>query len=106
MSKINPAKFVQRLRGFGAIWTHRTEVFGMLRDSYNNTYKMTLFTKLALFLSLLYVVSPFDFIPDWIPFLGWSDDVAMLYFLTGRILTEVARWQKQRLRPIKIWSNP
>jgi uncharacterized membrane protein YkvA (DUF1232 family) len=105
MSKINPNKFAQRLRGFGALWTRRTEVVGMLSDSYNKRYRMTLFTQIALLLSLLYVISPFDFIPDWIPFLGWSDDVAMLYFLTGRILAEVTRWQKQRLRPIKVYSD-
>ena len=77
----------------------------MLSDSYNRRYSMTMFTKAALFLSLLYVICPFDFIPDWIPFLGWSDDVAMLYFLTGRILAETVRWEKQRLRPIKVYSG-
>ena len=105
MFNINSPKFTRNLRGFGALWSRRTEVFGMLRDSYNKTYKMTLLTKIALLLSLIYVVSPFDFIPDWIPFLGWSDDVALLYFLTGRILSEAARWQSQRLRPIKIYSG-
>lgn len=30
------------------------------------------------FVSLLYVVSPIDFIPDFIPIIGWIDDFAIL----------------------------
>ena len=30
------------------------------------------------FLSLLYVISPIDFIPDFIPIIGWVDDLVVL----------------------------
>lgn len=34
--------------------------------------------KLALLLMAIYVLSPIDIIPDWIPFLGWVDDLVMV----------------------------
>lgn len=36
--------------------------------------------KLATVLLMLYVISPIDLIPDWIPVLGWLDDVTVLAF--------------------------
>lgn len=29
-------------------------------------------------LAVLYIISPIDFIPDFIPFLGWIDDLVVL----------------------------
>lgn len=37
--------------------------------------------KLVTILAALYVVSPIDFVPDFIPVLGWLDDGLIAYFL-------------------------
>jgi len=34
--------------------------------------------KLLPLLAVLYVVSPFDFLPDFIPIIGWADDLIVL----------------------------
>lgn len=34
-------------------------------------------------LSVLYIISPIDFIPDFIPFLGWCDDLVVLVIGLG-----------------------
>ena len=34
--------------------------------------------KLVPILAILYVVSPFDFLPDFIPMIGWADDLIVL----------------------------
>ena len=34
--------------------------------------------KLLPILAILYVVSPFDFLPDFIPMIGWADDLLVL----------------------------
>lgn len=47
------------------------------------------FVKIATVLLVLYAVSPIDGIPDWIPVLGWIDDVTILAFGIPLILRQV-----------------
>ena len=47
--------------------------------------------KLGTALIVLYVISPIDLIPDWIPGLGMLDDVVLVPF--------AIRWLLQRLPP-------
>ena len=37
-------------------------------------------------LSALYIISPIDIIPDFIPFLGWCDDLVVLLIGLGAFL--------------------
>ncbi|MBL9084238.1 MAG: DUF1232 domain-containing protein [Planctomycetales bacterium] len=39
-------------------------------------------------LTVLYVLSPLDFIPDVIPFLGWLDDVGVLGYFGYRFINK------------------
>jgi uncharacterized membrane protein YkvA (DUF1232 family) len=36
-------------------------------------------------LALLYVLSPLDLLPDWIPFVGWLDDIGVLAWAARRV---------------------
>lgn len=50
--------------------------------------------------ALLYFVSPVDLIPDWIPVLGLTDDVAVVVAVVRAIrkdLDRFARWEAARL---------
>jgi len=40
--------------------------------------KIPLKYKLLPTLAVLYVISPFDFLPDFIPMIGWADDLLIL----------------------------
>jgi uncharacterized membrane protein YkvA (DUF1232 family) len=40
--------------------------------------RVPLYAKAVLGLTLVYVLSPLDFVPDWIPILGQLDDAAIL----------------------------
>jgi len=45
---------------------------------------------------LLYVVSPFDMIPDFFPWVGWADDVVVIMYvcnLLGNELKAFSDWQ-------------
>jgi len=50
---------------------------------------------------LLYVVSPFDMIPDFFPWVGWADDVVVILYvcnLLGDELKTFSEWQvRQRM---------
>jgi uncharacterized membrane protein YkvA (DUF1232 family) len=41
---------------------------------------------LAIILTLVYFISPIDFIPDFIPFLGWIDDALLASIFFGELL--------------------
>jgi uncharacterized membrane protein YkvA (DUF1232 family) len=40
-------------------------------------------SKFMVVLAILYLISPADFVPDFIPVLGWLDDVGVLGLLIG-----------------------
>ncbi len=36
-------------------------------------------------LALLYILSPLDLVPDWIPFVGWLDDIGILAWAARQV---------------------
>lgn len=53
-----------------------------------------LWAKLTALLAVVYLISPIDLIPDFIPFFGWLDDlilVPLLLNLAIRLLPEIVR---------------
>ena len=46
--------------------------------------------KLMAIAIIVYIISPFDFIPDFIPLVGYADDVILpiLLLITNKLLTE------------------
>lgn len=44
------------------------------------------FLKGAIVLLALYALSPVDLVPDWLPVLGWIDDVTLLAFAIPALL--------------------
>ncbi|MCM4160400.1 DUF1232 domain-containing protein [Antarcticibacterium flavum] len=56
-------------------------MFGMLQDYRKGIYtNVPWFTIAAIAFGLLYVLNPFDIIPDFIPGIGYVDDFAVLTF--------------------------
>jgi uncharacterized membrane protein YkvA (DUF1232 family) len=58
---------------------------------------------LKIIAGFIYFVSPIDLIPDFLPYIGLSDDVALLMFIIKSIddeLTKFKEWKKQQ--PIKV----
>jgi len=45
-------------------------------------------------LGILYLVFFIDLIPDFIPFIGWLDDIAVLFFIYRSLKTEISRFRK------------
>lgn len=58
---------------------------------------------LKIIAGFIYFISPIDLIPDFLPFIGLTDDVALFLFIMKSIddeLTKFDQWKKER--PIKI----
>lgn len=48
---------------------------------------------------LLYVVSPFDLIPDFFPWVGWADDILVIGYVCNLLMNELEAfdaWRKHR----------
>jgi uncharacterized membrane protein YkvA (DUF1232 family) len=79
-----------------ALFRNRRTMFQMFRDIMAGSYKMSFITLMVLILSVAYILMPFDFIPDFIPFLGWADDGAVFYILFKRLSKEKERYNRYK----------
>lgn len=57
---------------------------------YRGVSPMTIVSGVAV---MLYVASPIDLIPDFIPILGFGDDLALIAWFVGRFRDELAKFQ-------------
>ncbi len=70
---------------------------GLLKDYCKGNYREVPWNTIAsLGFGIAYLVSPIDLIPDVIPFLGYTDDLALLGFIFrgfSQDLEEYAQWK-------------
>ena len=69
-------------------------LFSMVQDYSKGDYKEIAWTSIAGVIgTLLYVISPLDFIPDIIPFIGMIDDVAVVALCFELLRDELKKYQ-------------
>lgn len=75
------------------IWDYLGLFFSMLADSFSNRYPVPKKTVLVITFTLLYLISPVDFLPDIIPLLGFADDIALLAFAFNLIKDDLENYR-------------
>lgn len=77
--------------GFLKKYTELAKVmFGMIKDYKKGIYKQVpWFTIAASAFSLLYILNPFDIVPDFIPGIGYVDDLAVFTFALKFVQTDL-----------------
>lgn len=80
-----------------SIWAYLELLFSMLYDSYNGNYPVPKKTVIVGIFALLYLINPIDIVPDFIPLLGFADDIAALAFAASLI--------KDDLNKYRVWKN-
>jgi uncharacterized membrane protein YkvA (DUF1232 family) len=66
----------------------------MGREVLRGRYHVSWITKIIGIIAAVYVIFPFDFIPDYIPVLGWIDDGLVLYLVLKRLVKETQRYNR------------
>ena len=69
----------------------------MIKKSFSGEYSsFSNKTLLSLVFGLLYFVTPMDVVPDFIPLLGFSDDLSIIYFILKNF--------KSDIEAFKVWE--
>jgi len=98
LGKEGKAKTLVEKTGFlSKYWEDIKTSFALIRDWFNGSYdKVPARMIVSLAGALIYLVSPLDLIPDWVPMAGLVDDAAMLAFvfqLSKVDLNAYRRWK-------------
>ncbi|MBW2147771.1 MAG: DUF1232 domain-containing protein [Deltaproteobacteria bacterium] len=65
----------------------------IVRDYRNGSYKKIPWdTVLFIVVAIIYVVNPFDLVPDFIPVVGWLDDVAVVSLVIAAIANDLREY--------------
>ncbi|MCG2418543.1 DUF1232 domain-containing protein [Aequorivita sp. F47161] len=72
---------------------------GMLKDIKNKVYPhVPWFTIATIVLVLLYVLNPFDIIPDFVPGIGFIDDMSVMAVGVGWIETDLHKYLDWKIK--------
>ena len=83
-------------------WDDACDIFALLGDRVTGKYTDTPWSTIAALTgALLYVLSPLDVIPDFIPFAGFIDDAAVFGFVLAFAKGDIARYREWRTGPKK-----
>ncbi len=91
-------KMAQASPVFKHLKRHVAELYSLFVDAVKNKYPLNAARLGIIGSGLLYFVLPVDFIPDFIPFGGFVDDLSILTMIIGSLQNELAAyrlWKQQ-----------
>ena len=95
-------RFFELLRVIGRLWSDLPLLARLLKAWKDGSYRgLSVRTLASLATALLYVLSPLDVVPDFIPGIGLIDDAAILTLLLHSIAQDLAAfrvWEENRRR--------
>ena len=69
-------------------------IIRMVRAHINGSYRaFSATTILTLVFALVYFITPIDLIPDFIPALGLTDDISLVYFVFKSLADDIAKFR-------------
>ena len=77
------------------VWVYLQLFFSIVKDYINGSYKeIPLTTIVSIVASLLYLISPIDFIPDFIPGIGFIDDVFVIGLVISSATSDLDKYKE------------
>jgi uncharacterized membrane protein YkvA (DUF1232 family) len=79
---------------FDSIRVKVLTIGGLIKSYATGEYReIELKNLVILIASLVYFLSPIDLLPDFLPFLGYADDIALLTFVLGSMSEELEKYE-------------
>ena len=83
---------------FADMWAYLQAMLRLIRAYYRGEYRDVKLANLVLIIgAIIYVLDPWDLIPDWIPVIGFVDDAAVLAFAVQKT--------RETLEDFKAWES-
>ena len=77
------------------VWDYLQLFFSIVKDYINGSYKeIPLTTIVSIVASLLYLISPIDFIPDFIPGIGLIDDAFVIGLVISSATNDLDKYKE------------
>lgn len=96
-------RFFELLRMIGRLWTDLPLLFRLLKAWKDGSYRgLSVRTVVSLVAALIYVLSPVDAVPDFIPGIGLIDDAAVLAFLLHSMAQDLAAFRAWEQNHVKM----
>ena len=93
-------RFLEMLRTIGHLWSDLPLLFRLLNAWKQGSYRgLSVRTVASIAVAILYILSPVDAIPDFIPGIGLIDDAAILALLLHSLAQDLAAfrvWEQHR----------
>lgn len=93
-------RFFEMLRTIGHLWADLPLLFRLLNAWKQGSYRgLSVRTVASIAVAILYILSPVDAIPDFIPGIGLIDDAAILALLLHSLAQDLAAfrlWEQNR----------
>jgi len=70
----------------------------MAKDMLSGDFKMSAGEIAILVGAIIYVISPIDAIPDFIPFIGWADDIGVVGLALKQLADVITRYTQHLSR--------
>ena len=67
----------------------------MIKDTWDGKFSISKTDMAIIVGAILYVISPIDAIPDFIPVLGWIDDIAVVGWAMNSLSKVIADYKRQ-----------
>ncbi len=78
-------------------------MFSLLKDYWNGDYREVSWGTIAsIIVALLYIFSPIDLIPDFIPVIGLTDDAMVVAFCLNLIHKDLEKYKKFKKNQAKM----
>lgn len=79
------------------IWGYLGLLFSMLSDSYNREYPIPKKTVIVGIFVLFYLIDPIDIFPDFIPLMGFMDDIAAITFAASLVKDDLDKYRAWKI---------